>query len=199
MSGNSIDRVDPMECRRPADDDVAGEYVAGRLSPRAAEEFEQHMFECDACADEVARAIETRAAFRPPTRRVAGGGWRVGVAIAATLGAVALGLWQLQIHEASLAPPPLRSASAREIRAAGQMSGGTFTASWNAVRGARSYRVQIFNSIGEPLARSETSGTTFRASIGAAKAGEPRYWKVQALDDDRVVVASSPLIKIDTQ
>ena len=193
MIGNSIIGVNH-------DDDAPRQYVAGLLTDEAAEEFEQHLFECDACADDVERAMEIRAALT--TRRVASGGWRVGrvgLAIAATLAAVALGLWQTRLHEPVLAPPPLRGASSREINATGRLAGTTFTAQWKAVKDARSYRVQIFNSVGEPIAWTETSNTRFSAAIGAARNGEPRYWKVQALDEDRVVIASSPLLKIVSQ
>ena len=183
------------ECRQAADDEALREYVAGHLSEAAAEEFEQHLFECDRCAEEVERAIEIRAALKK--RRVAGSGWRVGLAIAATLAAVAFGLWQIELRQQPFAPPPLRSANTREISATGRLAGTTFTASWNAVRDARSYRVQIFNAIGEPVTWTETSATKFSASIGA-KNSEPRYWKVQALDDDHIVIASSQLMKISS-
>jgi len=122
----------------------------------------------------------------------------VGLAIAATVAAVALGLWQMQLREPNLAPPPLRGSS-REISAAGRMTGTTFNASWNAVKDARSYRVQIFNAIGEPVTWTETSATRFSANLGPPRNGEQRYWKVQALDDDHVVIASSPLMKIASQ
>jgi DNA-binding beta-propeller fold protein YncE len=193
MIGNSSNSVSQTECPRSVDDDLARLYVAGRLSEEAAEEFEQHFFECDACAAEVERAMEIRAALK--TRRVAGGGWRVGLAIAATLAAVALGLWQMQLREANLAPPPLRGAS-RDITATGRMAGATFHASWNAIRDARSYRVQVYNAIGEPVTWTETSATRFSANLGVPRNGEQRYWKVQALDEDHVVIASSPLMKI---
>ena len=199
MIGNSINSVNQMECRLAADDEVLRDYVAGRLSPEVAEEFEQHLFECDECADEVQQAIEIRAASRTPARRVASGGWRVGLAIAAAIGAVALGLWQVELRRQPLGPPPLRGSSGREITASGKLNGATFTAVWKPVANARSYRVQIFNSVGEPVTWTETSSTTFSATIGAARKGEPRYWKVQALDDDRVVIASSALMKIDLQ
>ena len=190
MIGNSIIGVNH-------DDDAPRQYVAGLLTEEAAEDFEQHFFECDACADEVERAMEIRAALK--SRRVGSGRWRVGLAIAATLAAVALGLWQTRLREPVLAPPPLRGASNREITATGHLAGTTFTAQWNAVKDARSYRVQIFNSVGEPIAWTETSSTKFSAAIGAARNGESRYWKVQALDEDRVVIASSPLLKIVSQ
>ena len=198
MIGNTVNSVNQIECHRAADDDALRDYVAGKLSPEAAEEFEQHLFECDACADEVQRAIEIRAALRTPARRAAGGRWGVGLAIAATIGAIAFGLWQVELRRQPLAPPPLRG-SAHEITATGTLNGATFTAIWKPVANARSYRVQIFNAIGEPVTFTETGSTTFSATIGAARKSEPRYWKVQALDDDRVVIAASALMKIDGQ
>jgi hypothetical protein len=195
MSGNSFISVDQIECRYSDDDDVLRQYVAGRLSQAEAEEFEQHMFECEQCAEEVERAMELRAVMRQPqTRRV-----YVPLAAAAIVAAVALSLWQVRPRETPLAPPPLRGASAREISASGSVEKGVFTASWKPVRDARSYRVQVFDSIGEPVTWTETSKTTFSASIGPTPRGEPRYWKVQALDDDRVVIASSELLKIQTR
>jgi hypothetical protein len=108
-------------------------------------------------------------------------------------------LWQVELHRAPALAPPLRSAASRDISATGRLNGATFTGTWKPVSGAHSYRVQIFNSIGEPVTWTETSSTTFSATIGASRNGEPRYWKVQALDEDRVVIASSALIKIDRQ
>src|SRR6266849_4827046 len=104
----------------------------------------------------------------------------------------------LMPREASLTPPPLRGISGREIMASGRLVDGVFTASWKPVRGARSYRVQIFDSIGEPVTWTETSKTTVSATIGSAPPGQTRYWKVQALDDDHIVIASSELLKIQT-
>lgn len=190
--------MNQIECRREADDDLVREYVGGKLSDVEAEDFEQHLFECDACADEVERAMEIRAALRPPASAVRRSGWPVGLAIAATIGAVALGLWQVEIRRQPLGPPGIRGVS-REITATGKLNGETFTGTWKPVVGARAYRVQIFNSVGEPVTWSETRNTTFSATIGAGKKGQPRYWKVQALDEDRVVIATSPLIRIDPQ
>ena len=195
MSGNSFISVDQIECRYSDDDDVLRQYVTGRLPEAAAEEFEQHLFECDRCAEEVESAMELRAVMRKPqSRRL-----YVPLAAAAIVAAVALSLWQARPRETPLAPPPLRGSTSREMTASGSLVKGTFTASWKPVRDARSYRVQVFDSIGEPVTWTETSKTTFSASIGSDPKGEPRYWKVQALDDDRVVIASSELLKIETR
>ncbi len=195
MSGNSFISVDQIECRYSEDDDVLRQYVAGKLSEAAAEEFEEHMFECDRCAEEVERAMELRAVMRKPQQRRI----FVPLAAAAIVAAVALSLWQARPRENPLAPPPLRGTTSREIVASGSVVKGIFTASWKPVRDARSYRVQVFDSIGEPVTWTETSKTTFSAPIGSAPRGETSYWKVQALDDDRVVIASSELLKIQTR
>jgi hypothetical protein len=189
--------VNQIECRHEADDEVLRQYVSGQLSDAAAEAFEEHMFDCDRCADEVQRAIEIRAALAGAP---ASAGHRlkpvlhIPLAVAAVAAAVAIGLWQFQSRQ--LSPPPLRSVSSREIAATGRVVGTIFNASWNVIPNARSYRVQVFNSLGEPVTWTETSSTKFSAPIGAASRGEPRYWKVQALNDDHVVIASSQLIKI---
>lgn len=191
--------MNQIECRHEADDEVLRQYVAGVLPESAAEAFEEHMFKCDRCAEEVQRAIELRAALatthagRASARRV---GLYQLLAVAAVAAFLVVGLWQLQSRQQSLAPPPLRSAGAREIIATGHVVGTTFNATWNPVPDARSYRVQIFNSVGEPVTWTETSDTRFSAPLAAAPRGEPRYWKVQALDDDHVVIASSQLLKI---
>jgi putative zinc finger protein len=195
MNGNSFISVDQIECRYSDDDDVLRQYVAGKLSEAAAEEFEEHMFECDRCAEEVERAMELRAVMRKPRQRRV----YVPLAAAAIVAAVALSLWQARPRENPIAPPPLRGLGSREIVASGTLTKGIFTASWKPVRDARSYRVQVFDSIGDPVTWTETSKTTFSAPIGSAPRGEPRYWKVQALDDDRVVIASSELLKIQTR
>ncbi|MDQ6800321.1 MAG: zf-HC2 domain-containing protein [Acidobacteriota bacterium] len=195
MNGNSFISVDQTDCRYFDDDDIVPQYIAGKLSDAAAAEFEEHLFECDRCAEEVERAMELRAVMpKPRQRRI-----YVPLAAAAVVAAVALSLWQARPRENPLGPPPLRGTAAREITASGTLAKGVFTASWKPVRDARSYRVQVFDSIGEPVTWTETSKTTFSASIGSAPRGEPRYWKVQALDDDRVVIASSELLKIQTR
>jgi hypothetical protein len=194
MNGNSFISVDQMECRYSEDDDVLRQYVVGRLSEAAADEFEQHMLECDRCAEEVERAMELRAVMRKRQRRA-----YVPLATAAIVAAVVLSLWQARPRENPLAPPPLRGTTSREIVASGSVVKGIFNASWKPVRDARSYRVQVFDSIGEPVTWTETSKTTFSAPIGSAPRGEASYWKVQALDDDRVVIASSELLKIQTR
>jgi len=194
MIGNSIISVD-QNCRYSDDDEVLRLYVAGRLAEPAAEQFEQHLFECDRCAEEVERAMELRAVMgRRAERRVF-----LPVAAAAIVAAVAISLWQARPRETALTPPPLRGGSGREMVASGRLVDGVFTASWKAVRDARSYRVQIFDSIGEPVTWTETSKTTVSATIGQASRSESRYWKVQALDDDHVVIASSELLKIQTR
>jgi hypothetical protein len=195
MNGNSFISVDQIECRYSDDDDVLRQYVTGRLSEEAAAEFEQHMFECDRCAEEVERALELRAVMRKPHSRR----FYVPLAAAAIVAAVAFSLWQARPRENPLGPPPLRGSTSREMSASGSVVKGIFTASWKPVHDARSYRVQVFDSIGDPVTWTETSKTTFSASIGSAPRGEPRYWKVQALDDDRVVIASSELLKIQTR
>ncbi|HYS53342.1 MAG TPA: zf-HC2 domain-containing protein [Thermoanaerobaculia bacterium] len=193
MIGNSIISVD-QNCRYSDEDDVLRAYVAGRLSESAAEEFEQHLFECDRCAQEVERAVELRSVMGRREKQSP----LLPLAAAAIVAAVAISLWQARPREASLTPPPLRGISGREIMASGRLVDGVFTASWKPVRGARSYRVQIFDSIGEPVTWTETSKTTVSATIGSAPPGQTRYWKVQALDDDHIVIASSELLKIQT-
>jgi len=196
MIGNTINSVN-QECRQTPDDDVLRQYVAGQLPEAAAEEFEQHMFACDRCADEVQQAIELRAAMPPAIRQQKHRPYSL-LAAAAAVAVVALGLWQVRTRQEPLSPPPLRSANAREIKASGHLNGATFTASWSAVPDARSYRVRVFDSVGEPVTWMETTSTRFSGAIGPTPRGQPRYWKVQALDDDHVVIASSELRKIDS-
>ena len=194
MIGNSIDSVQP-ECRYFTDDEILRQYVAGRLPEPAAEEFEQHLFECQRCADEVQRAIELRAVMTGSraSRRNRSRSYSL-LALAAVVVGMAIGLWQLRLRQEPSSPPPLRSAVAREISASGRVAGGVFSASWKAVPNARSYRVQVFNAIGEPIASAETKETAF-----STPQTRGQFWKVQALDDDGVVIASSELIKIGSR
>lgn len=199
MIGNTIGRVDEPNCPYAGDDDVLRQYVAGKLPEVAAEDFEEHVFRCDRCRDEVDRAIELRAAWS--NEAAAGGARRWDLrhysilAVAASACIVVLGLWQLRERQ-ELQPPPLRSAIAHDIAASGHLTAGTFTLSWSPVAGAHSYRVQILNSIGEPVTSTETTATTFSVALPPVTRGESLYWKIQALDDDRVVIASSTLHKI---
>ncbi len=197
MSGNIFNSVNQIECRYMTEDDVLRQYVAGLLPEAAAEEFEQHLFECDACAEEVQRAIEIRAVL-PAARRDQRRSYSL-LAVAASAAIIAIGYWQVHTHQEALTPPPLRSVGTRQIVASGRLVGTTFTASWRVVPDARSYRVQVFDSVGEPVTWTETSSTKFSAPIGYAPRSEPRYWKVQALDDDHVIIASSELLKIESR
>ena len=197
------------ECRLPTEDDAVRQYVAGLLPEAEAEEFEAHLFECDACAEEVQQALEIRAALneapavegrrprRPLLRAAAPHAKYSLLAAAAVAAVVAVGLWQVRVAREPFSPPPLRSSSTFEIAASGHLNGSTFSATWKPVPGARSYRVQVFDSVGEPVSWTETSSTRLSASV--APHNEPRFWKVQALDDDRVVIGSSALIKIESR
>ncbi len=199
MIGNTIYRVDEPNCPYAADDDVLRQYVAGKLPEAAAEDFEEHLFQCDRCRDEVQTAIELRAAWEKQAATRQEGRWGVRrysvMAVAAAATIVVVGLWQARSRQ-ELQPPPLRSANAREISASGQMAGGTFTLTWTPVSGAHSYRVQVLNAVGEPVTSTETTATMFSVALPPIAPGEPLYWKVQALDDDRVVIAASKLHKI---
>jgi hypothetical protein len=85
----------------------------------------------------------------------------------------------------------------RDIAASGRVVTGTLTLTWTPVAGARSYRVQVLDAVGEPVNSTETAATTFSVALPPTPPGEALYWKVQALDDDHVVIANSQLQKIE--
>ncbi len=200
MIGNTVTGVDKTECRYETEDDVLRQYVAGKLSESDVEHFEEHLFHCDRCREEVDRAIEVRAALsgEPASQR----GTRFNVrqysvlAIAAALAIVVVGLWQVRPRQ-EIPSALLRDGAARAIAATGRLAGGTFTVTWKPVAGAHSYRVQMFNTLGEPVTWTETSSTTFSVPFLRPADGSAMYWKVQALDEDRVVIATSELRKIE--
>lgn len=200
MSGNTIISVDDLNCLYAADDDVLRQYVTGKLPNDDAEEFEEHLFACERCREEVETAIELRAALareQEIRRESPASVSRYAIlALAAAAAIAVVGLWRMQ-DRGPLQPAPLRSSVSREIAASGRLVAGTLTLSWRAVDAASSYRVQVLNAVGEPVNSTETAATNFSVALPPTPPGEALYWKVQALDDDHVVIASSQLRKIE--
>jgi hypothetical protein len=92
-----------LDCERVTREEIAEDYLAGRLAEPAREEFEHHFFECTACAEalERVRALQLELAEKPalavaprpgprPARRLA---WALAAAAAVLVGAVGVAAW----------------------------------------------------------------------------------------------------------
>jgi tetratricopeptide (TPR) repeat protein len=92
-----------LDCERLRREEIAEDYLAGRLAEPACEEFEHHFFECAACAEalERVRALQLELAEEPalavaprpglrPARRPA---WALAAAAAVLVGAVGVAAW----------------------------------------------------------------------------------------------------------
>ena len=161
------------------------EYLAGRLDAADAERFEERMFEDDALAAEVQRALEIRSATTQaaapratasPPRRVL-----YALAIAASAAALAVGVIWLQQPQA---PDVFRGVEQR-MDLAVEAEGGAVRARWRSVAGAAGYELQLFGSDGRLLRSVETDGTTATLDLGAAADGASvaAFVEISALDE----------------
>ena len=161
------------------------DYLAGRLDADAAERFEQRMFEDDALAAEVEKALEIRAATpaQAATRRPSGPprrGWYA-LAVAAGAAVLAVGIVWLQQPPA---PPVFRGVEQRmglEV----EVDGGALRARWQPIADAARYELQVLASDGRVLRSLEAEGTAATVDLGAPAEGssEAAFVEVSALDD----------------
>ncbi len=191
-----------MQCPYGDDDEILRRYAAGRLSREAAETFEEHLFACDRCADELQAAIEVRAALatdrRPAhrtTRSVPRSVRYSFLAAAAAALIISLGFWQSRSSQAPLRDAT-RGAEARPLAATGSIAGETFNVHWQRHPRARQYLVQFFGEDGTPLQSVRTSDTAASVPLSGPMAATTFYWNVQALDAGGVAIDRSELQKV---
>ncbi len=192
-----------IDCKYVEERDLATSYLAGELSPKDAEAFEQHYFACERCWREVQAMSALRAALgkpvlvpveRRPTRVTT---WRL-LAVAAIVTAAGLGLWQLTHRppEASV-QPVLRGGAAEALAVTTEaLPGGRIKVSWRPNLDAQVYVVEVIRSDGVPalkLETGETSMTIDRTVLPAPPPGISFATRVRALDPMRQVVAASEL------
>ena len=130
-----------MDCERVRREEIAEDYLAGRLAEPACEEFEHHFFECVACAEalERVRALQLELAEEPalavaprpgprPARRPA---WALAAAAAFVLGVGGLAAWFGMPRSADdgVPPPPGPALPAVPVPVAPQAPGWAALAS----------------------------------------------------------------------
>ena len=116
-----------MTCEQIERDDIAGQYVLGRLSDEARAEFEDHYFDCSQCRDQVEQLEAVRHALADAgpamtaERAVLDGHatrpWRRWGPAAGALAAAAVLILAVQVNRDIPAPPPsdTTSSSARDV------------------------------------------------------------------------------------
>jgi hypothetical protein len=187
-----------FECLYADDDDLLRKYAAGKVTESEAETFEEHLFGCDRCRTELEQAMAIRAAMQEPSRASLLQ-WRFPsvafVAAAAAVIVVVFGLLQLRSRDQAIVQP-VRGAQHGELAATARVSGGSLSINWNAIPAARDYTVQLFTADGSPLQSMRTSDSKASLPLGSLPSGAPLYWRVQAIDENGVVISSSPLQRI---
>lgn len=187
-----------FECLYDDDDDLLRKYAAGKVTESEAETFEAHLFGCDRCRTELEQAMAIRAAMQEPSR----GSllrWRfpsvISVAAAAAVIVLVVGLWQWRSHDETVMQP-VRGAERGELAATAQLTRGVLNVTWKAIPSAREYAVQLFTGAGTPLQSVRTSDSKASLPLGSVPSGAPLYWRVQAMDENGVVISSSQLQRI---
>lgn len=199
-----------------ADTDTDVRYLAGSLTDAEAEAFEEHYFGCDTCWKAVQRGAEIRSALSqsggvveektklPASRQsIARRQWWPALAAAAAI-LVAVGLWKFPIatepnnttpDEAGRTAEPTRG-TAEAFAISTTASGQTLTASWPHTPEARAYRVRLIAEDGRLLLERELADTSIVIPLEAVsriKPEGPIYWKVEGLNDLRVVISNYAL------
>lgn len=187
----------------PHPDEALFERLAcGELSADERLRLSDHVARCASCAGvwrgvQALRAEAERAAPRARVLRFpARAGWAVGLAAAAVL-ALAF-LMPRGAGGPGAAPPPtdtLRSSGAADaplpVSPRGQLTRAAGLLRWQALPGARAYRVQVLAADGTPLWTSgETRAQELAWPAGIAVAPGRYYWQVVAVGDAREERAS---------
>ncbi len=190
------------ECSYAATDSAV-HYVAGRLSESAAEAFEEHLFTCDRCSDEVRLGLEIKAAASSRSHGSAGPAvrgalWRP-LAVAAALAVAVLGAWQLQRSKGLASGGVTRGEDARVLAVQAHSDAAGVDVSWAPVARADVYRVEVSSADGALLLKREGPESSLRVRRDdlAASADSAVYVRVTALDSLRQEIASSPPVSIN--
>jgi anti-sigma factor RsiW len=187
-----------FECLYADDDDLLRKYVAGKVTESEAETFEGHLFECDRCRTELEQTLAIRAAMQKPSQASLLQ-WRfpsvISVAAAAAVIVLVVGLWQWRSRSETVMQS-VRGAERGELAATAHLTRGVLNVTWKATPSAREYAVQLFTGAGTPLQSVRTSDTKASLPLGSVPSGTPLYWRVQAIDENGVVISSSQLQRI---
>jgi Putative zinc-finger len=186
--------------------DLDSRYLAGRLSAEEAEAFEAHFFGCNRCWTAVQQGLAVQSAFQPDVPRAAAsrprtliGRWW-GLAAAAGIAAIAIGLSQRSDRPDSTAEDTLRGGSAG-FAVVPSSTRTTLTASWPRIAKADVYQVRLYTADGVVLFERETPDTFLSVSVRSlttttSPPAAEMLWQVQALDGLRKSVARSDLTQV---
>ncbi len=187
-----------FECLYADDDDLRRKYAAGKVTESEAETFEEHLFGCDRCRTELEQAMAIRAAMQEPSR-FSLLQWKfpsvISVAAAAAVIVLVMGLWQWRSRDEAVMQS-VRGADRGDLAATAQVTRGVLNVTWKATPSAREYAVQLFTAGGTPLQSVRTSDSKASLPLGSVPSGMPLYWRVQAIDENGVVISSSQLQRI---
>ena len=188
-------------CPYTEESSPAASYLAGELTTRAADAFEQHYFSCETCWGDVRTMSELRSALGRPTvvlprREPSHSTWSL-LAAAAVLAFAAVGLWQLAHKPAAEQVPVLRGSTIDAlVLRAGLLANDRIELSWSSHEEAQTYRVQVLRSDGVPVWIRNTSRTSIQLDppLTANPSGSRLSATVEAIDAmGQVVAKSSPV------
>ena len=179
-----------LTCAEVESGDYEARYLADRLTPAEAEEYEAHYFGCERCWTSLRRATEARAAFAAGTARGRVPRYvRWALPLAAAL--VAVAIWRIAAPDSDAPVTSVRGA-ASALTLSIVANSDSIHAVWPREPDADRYRVRGFDAEGTLLWSLETVDT----SITAARAGAGLV-DVAALDRLRVVVAQARPVRIN--
>jgi hypothetical protein len=199
-----------VSCERVDERDLDTRYLAGLLTPEEAEAFEGHFFGCERCWELVQQGLGVRSAFQADavlsampagpvsarTRLHRRGWW--GLAAAAGIAVVALGVWQLNDLSEPGSPEDVLRGGRTAFAVTPAMDREALTATWPQVADADVYRVRLYAADGVLVLERETGDTSVSVpvdSVATAAQGAEMFWQVQALDPLRNSVAGSDLTR----
>jgi hypothetical protein len=179
-----------LSCEQVEAGDYEARYLADRLSPAEAEEYEAHDFGCERCWAALRRARDARAAFASAQRGSAPRVMRWALPLAAA--AVAVVVWRIVAPSTDAPVTSVRGATSA-LTLSVVANRDSIHAVWPRRPDVDRYRVRGFTADGAllwSLETTDTSLTAVRADAGLVD--------VAALDRLRVVVAQSRPVTITT-
>lgn len=198
--------INGITCEIVDEGDLDTGYLAGKLSPEGAEAFEVHFFGCERCWGLVQQGLAVRSAFdadmpaRSPViparpARASRPWW--GLATAAAIAVVALGVWQIATQrEPRLSEDVFRGESA-EFLVAATADSARLRAVWRRVTDADVYRVRLYGADGLMAMERETKDTSVSVPLDSIAIARDAgmFWQVQALDRLRNAIIRSDLTR----
>ncbi|MGH7508914.1 MAG: hypothetical protein ACREMZ_05545 [Gemmatimonadales bacterium] len=190
MSANAV------TCELVEQRDLDTRYLTGRLSQEDAEAFEAHYFACERCWGLVQQGLEVQAAVTPSPKAPYRRWW--GLAAAAGIAAVALGLWGIASRPQGSRPEDVFRGGGTPFLVAAAAGPTALAASWPRLPEADVYRVRLYAADGMMALERETSDTVISVpldSIARLTRDTAMFWQVHALDRLRISVARSDLTR----